>query len=75
MNDNWAEPIQIWEWHNAPDVLRRHSDHGGDEDWVILVPPGGVSMAVEFFIDRNGYGDPTRVTLEDGSTLFIIAHS
>jgi len=28
----------VWEWENAPQEFRNLSPHGGDEDWVALVP-------------------------------------
>jgi len=33
--------IQIWPFHLAPQELKNRSEHGGDEDWVILVPVVG----------------------------------
>jgi hypothetical protein len=34
-----SEPIQIWPFDEAPAELRELSNHGGDEDWLALVPP------------------------------------
>jgi hypothetical protein len=31
--------IRIWSWEDAPEELRELSTHGGDEDWVALLPP------------------------------------
>ncbi len=33
------QPIQVWDYHQAPEELKL-SDNGGDEDWLALVPPG-----------------------------------
>lgn len=33
------EPIQIWRFDEAPEELRTLSSHGGDEDWLALIPP------------------------------------
>lgn len=30
--------ITIWRFEDAPNRIRRLSPHGGDEDWVALVP-------------------------------------
>ena len=30
--------IAIWDWANAPECLKKESPHGGDEDWVALIP-------------------------------------
>lgn len=34
-----SHPICWWPFADAPEELRHH-DNGGDEDWVILIPPG-----------------------------------
>ena len=31
--------IRVWTWEDAPQELKDLSCHGGDEDWVALVPP------------------------------------
>ena len=38
MSDQF-EPILVWEFHNAPEVLQKLSDNGGDEDWLAVCPP------------------------------------
>jgi hypothetical protein len=30
--------IKVWRFQDAPQRLRKLSRHGGDEDWIILVP-------------------------------------
>ena len=32
--------IRVWRFHDAPPELRALSNHGGDEDWLALVPAG-----------------------------------
>jgi hypothetical protein len=32
------EPIKIWAFQDGPEHLRNMSEHGGDEDWIALVP-------------------------------------
>lgn len=36
------EPLQlrVWQFHDAPAYLRELSENGGDEDWLMLIPPG-----------------------------------
>lgn len=34
MND----PIKIWRFSGAPDQYQQMSEHGGDEDYIALVP-------------------------------------
>lgn len=31
--------IRIWRFHDAPQELKELSRHGGDEDWIALIPP------------------------------------
>jgi hypothetical protein len=31
--------IRVWKWEDAPEELKALSQHGGDEDWVALIPP------------------------------------
>lgn len=31
--------MRIWRWKDAPEELKNLSEHGGDEDWVALLPP------------------------------------
>lgn len=31
--------ITVYPWDSAPEELRALSQHGGDEDWVVVVPP------------------------------------
>lgn len=33
-----SEPIKIWPFYDAPEHLREMSQHGGDEDYIALVP-------------------------------------
>lgn len=32
-------PIQVWRFKQAPQELQDLSHHGGDEDWIAIVPP------------------------------------
>ena len=34
-----ADTIRVWRWDQAPQCLKDLSQHGGDEDWVALIPP------------------------------------
>jgi len=41
MNANMTTPaVFMWSFRNAPEHLQQLSPHGGDEDWIALVPPG-----------------------------------
>lgn len=66
--------ILVWEWRDAPGELRSYSTHGGDEDWVALVPKGMDTpywMECEpFSICRND-----SIELSDGRVVIITAHA
>lgn len=34
-----APPILVWRFQEAPEEYRKLSPHGGDEDWLALIPP------------------------------------
>ena len=67
--------IIIWEWWDAPGELRILSPHGGDEDWVALVPkemsqPSWMETGTNF-----GCCDVSEHELDDGRRVFIGAHA
>lgn len=35
-----ADGATVWAFHDAPSELQALSEHGGDEDWLVLWPPG-----------------------------------
>lgn len=69
------EPYKVWRFHDAPEELRRMSTNGGDEDWIVEIPPG--ADADTRWIEAIGccdvafYSHPTR----PGWTLAIGAHA
>lgn len=36
---NTREPIIVWAFEDAPPNLRKLSRNGGDEDWLVELPP------------------------------------
>lgn len=36
---NAPNHIRVWRFDDAPEELRDLSHHGGDEDWLALIPP------------------------------------
>jgi hypothetical protein len=69
------EPYAVWRFDDAPEELRRMSTNGGDEDWIVEIPPG--ADADTRWIEATGCCDvalcshPTR----DGWTLAIGVHA
>jgi len=66
--------IRIWAWVDAPGELRAFSDHGGDEDWVCLVPK---ELANDYlpFVDALGVCRVSNHFLTDGRKVLIGAHA
>lgn len=54
MND--PNHIRIWTWADAPDELRSLSPHGGDEDWVALIPPRLSESFIPWLEDGGSFG-------------------
>jgi hypothetical protein len=69
--------IRVWRFEDAPEEYRALSEHGGDEDWVALVPAG---LADEYlgWLEKGsafGYYDVQIARLPDGSEVRIGAHA
>ncbi len=70
-----SEPILVWRFENAPEEYRKLSQHGGDEDWVAVIPAGEVRP---YWTDSgSGFGccDVSEHRLEDGRLVLIGAHA
>ncbi len=73
-----ANTIKVWRFHEAPSELQALSWHGGDEDWLALVPPPLREAWIPWLQDYCGqFGACTTSfhRLEDGSTVYIGAHA
>lgn len=67
--------ILVWEFDDAPERFRRLSEHGGDEDWVALIPPD--SNYITWAEEGTAFG-VCRVSEHDvghGWTVRIGAHA
>lgn len=52
--------ILIYQFYDAPEELQQLSEHGGDEEWIIIIPNtilnkhhGYISMFEQKFIDNQ----------------------
>ena len=76
-----ANTIKLWLWKDAPEEYKRLSGHGGDEDYVLLIPPavlktkGGNALLSALTSYHTSLGWPEEHRLEDGSVLIIFAHA
>jgi hypothetical protein len=67
--------IAVWSFHEAPGELRCLSSHGGDEDWIALLPAG---MSQPPWMESGtsfGCCDVSEHELPDGRRVFIGAHA
>lgn len=70
-----AEPIRVWRFCEAPGEYRRLSDHGGDEDWVALVPHAMAGQYINWLeFGPFGVCETSEHVHPDG-VVFIGAHA
>ena len=48
--------IRVWAWEDAPQELRALSGHGGDEDWVALLPPKHAGRWIGWMDSGSSFG-------------------
>lgn len=78
-----VKPILVWRFPDAPQEYKDRSQHGGDEDWLAVVPASFYTNAEEDWQDpywlqgsgRFGPCEISREVLPDGDVLFIGAHA
>lgn len=70
-------PIMVWRFEEAPQELQALSPHGGDEDWLAIVPKFMADAWIPWLDSGSSFGvcDVSQHELEDGSIVFIGAHS
>ena len=45
------QPAFVWQFDQAPVELRALSSNGGDEDWLVELPPGYEDCGLPFWIE------------------------
>ena len=68
-----TNPMQIWQFYDAPPELQALSENGGDEDWVIVAELGSVGNA-DVIADRLAIRDYEKHE-HDGKVVFITNHA
>jgi hypothetical protein len=67
--------IRVWRFGDAPQIFQALSPHGGDEDWVALVPAALTEAYIPWLDFMDTMRDPSRHQLEDGSVVVIGSHA
>lgn len=73
-----ALAIKVWRFNEAPPELQALSGHGGDEDWLALVPPALGDAWIPWLQDYCGqFGgcSTSEHKQPDGSIVYIGAHA
>ena len=67
--------IYVWSFYDAPAFLQRMSEHGGDEDWIVVMPSGHSALEWCHWLNCMSHGEePSRYDLPCGAVVFIAAH-
>lgn len=70
-----GKSIIVWSFYDAPGELRCLSNHGGDEDWIALLPAGMDRPSWMESGSSFGCCDVSEHELEDGRRVYIGAHA
>ena len=77
-DDQTTRPaIQVWSFYDAPEAYRELSPHGGDEDWLALIPAHLADRYIGWLESGSSFGrcDVSEHPQPDGSIIRIGAHS
>lgn len=71
------DPIRVWRFYDAPRALQELSPHGGDEDWLAIVPAHMADGWIPWMESGSSFGccDVSRHPRLDGSVVLIGAHA
>ena len=53
---NAPNHIRVWKFEEAPEELKALSTHGGDEDWLALIPPKMSGEWIPWMDDGGPFG-------------------
>ena len=73
-----ATALLVWRFDDAPLELRCLSDHGGDEDWLLYIPPGNddrPAWAEDGCYSQFGCCSVSEHALSNGARVRIGAHA
>lgn len=69
--------IHVWRFSDAPKQFQELSTHGGDEDWVALIPKEMAHEYIPWMEDGSPFGccSVSEYQLDGGCVVRIGAHS
>ena len=73
-----TDRIRVWRCGDAPERLRALSTNGGDEDWLVYVPPRvfATFQWTPHWIDAmDSCQEPQEIALENGGRVYIASHA
>lgn len=70
-------PILVWRFEDAPEQYQKLSPHGGDEDWIAVIPPDVTDAYIAWMDEGTPFGccDVEEIKLEGGIRVRIGAHA
>lgn len=71
----YVQPILVWQFYDAPEKYQALSGHGGDEDWIAVLPPGADWPMWAESGTRFGVCEVSKHELPDGCVVLIGAHA
>lgn len=70
------DAIIVWRFEDAPSLYREMSNNGGDEDWVVLIPPKVYEYCLPYWLENlDTCRDPQIYTISNGYLVLIASHS
>lgn len=68
--------IKIYRFEDAPEELKMLSTNGGDEDWIVIIPPSLQDEYISWFETGTsfGFGRVEVHMLENGNKVLIGCH-
>ena len=68
--------IMVWPFYEAPEIYRSLSEHGGDEDYIAVIPSGlNIDSYVRWLEAPYFANDVQIVHLNNGDVVYIGAHA
>lgn len=54
--NKYDKAIRVWAFNDAPEEFKELSPHGGDEDWIALIPPKLADRYIGWMEEGTSFG-------------------